>query len=275
MSVDFSTDLLVLLCLMILTGSFAGFMAGLLGVGGGIVIVPTLFRLLELVDMDPGLRMHLAVGTSLATLIPTSLRSVGSHRRKGAVDEQLLRDWRIPLIVGVLLGSALAGFVTRRSLVTVFAVVATIVSLHMAFGRESWRIGERVPGGWAGRGMATVLGVLSALMGIGGGTLGVPLLTLFGYPIHRAVGTGAGLGLMVGIPGAIGFVISGWGIDGRPPWSLGYVNIIGFLAIVPMTILTAPLGARAAHAMSRVMLRRAFALFLAATAVMLFRDLLR
>lgn len=275
MFIDFGPDALTLLGLMILTGAFAGFMAGLLGVGGGIVIVPTLFQLLSLVDMDAGLRMHVAVGTSIATLIPTSLRSVGAHRKRGAVDDGLLRQWRLGLILGVWVGSAIASFISRQMLVGVFAVVAIVVALHMFFGRETWRLGDHPPTGFVGRVVAGIIGLLSSLMGIGGGTLGVPLLTLFGYPIHRAVGTGAGLGLYVGIPGTMGYLIGGWGQAGLPPWSFGYVNLIGFLAIVPLTLYMAPWGARAAHALSRSMLRRAFGAFLAITAFMLFRDLLK
>ncbi|MCW5730882.1 MAG: sulfite exporter TauE/SafE family protein [Alphaproteobacteria bacterium] len=275
MTFSFGFDAFLLLMATMATGAFAGFVAGLLGVGGGIVIVPVLYHLLEFVPMDPALRMHVAVGTSLATLIPTSIRSVGSHRKRGAVDDGLLHAWRIPLALGVLAGGALAGIVSRQALVGVFATVALVVSLHMAFGREGWRIGERLPDGLAGRAMAGVIGLLSTLMGIGGGTLGVPLLTLFGYPIHRAVGTGAGLGLIIGIPGTILFAAGGLGAGpALPAWSIGYVNLVGFLAIVPMTIWLAPYGVKAAHALSRAMLRRAFALFLGVTAIKLYADLL-
>jgi len=275
MSLDFGPDALTLLALMIVTGAFAGFMAGLLGVGGGIVIVPTLFQLLSFVDMDPNYRMHVAVGTSIATLIPTSLRSVASHRKRGAVDDSLLRNWRWALIVGVLAGAALASHVSRQSLVAVFAVVALVVAVYMFVGRESWRLAAQVPAGPGGQAMAGGIGVISSLMGIGGGTLGVPLLTLFGFPIHRAVGTGAGLGLYVGIPGTIGYLLGGIGKEGLPPWSFGFVNLIGFLAVTPLTVYMAPWGAKAAHAMSRPMLRTAFGLFLSVVAARLFYDLLR
>jgi uncharacterized membrane protein YfcA len=263
-------ELLSLAALLLLTGAVAGLVAGLLGVGGGIVIVPVLFHLFSQQGVDPALRMHLAVGTSLATIVVTAWRSVRSHHARGAVDVDLLRGWLAPVLLGVLLGSALAGLAGGRTLALVFATVALAVALHMAFGRESWQLAQRPPLGAGRAALGAGIGFLSLLMGLGGGTLGVPVLTLFGLPVHRAVGTAAGLGLVIGVPGALSFAWSGWGAPGLPPLSLGYVNGLGFALIVPATWLAAPVGARLAHRAPQRTLRRLFALFLVATSLRMF-----
>lgn len=257
-----------------LTGVVAGVMAGLLGVGGGIVIVPVLYHVFSFLGIDEAIRMHLAVGTSLATIVATSSRSLRAHREKGAVDTELLKQLGLPIIAGVLAGTLMAGVAGGRALMAVFAIVALIVSAHMAFGRESWRIAETFPSG----AMRTVIGIaigwISVLMGIGGGTLGVPILSLYNIPIHRAVGTATGFGLIIAIPGTLGMIVNGWGAPDLPPFSLGYVNLIGFALIVPTTVLAAPWGAGIAHAISRPALRRAFAGFLALTSLRMILDLI-
>lgn len=229
------------------------------------MIVPTLFHLFSEIGIDPAVRMHLAVGTSLATIVATAGRSAASHRRRGAVDEVLLRSWVAPVLAGVLAGSLAAPFASGAILTGVFAIVALAVALHMAFGRESWRVADAVPTGAARLAVGAGIGFVSLLMGIGGGTLGVPILTLFGVPIHRAVGTAAGLGLVVGIPGTLVFAASGWGAAALPPFSIGYVNALGFALIVPATFVAAPVGARLSHAAPQRTLRRIFAAFLALT----------
>jgi uncharacterized membrane protein YfcA len=238
----------------------------MLGVGGGIVIVPVLFHLFTQLGIDPAVRMHLAVGTSLGTIVLTAARSVQSHRARGAVDEALLRSLALPVLAGVAAGSLLARRAEDDFLSLVFGAVALAVALHMAFGRESWRLREGLPVGAPRAALGAGIGFVSVLMGLGGGTLGVPLLSLFGVPIHRAVGTASGLGLLIGIPGCAAFALSGWGLPGRPPFSVGYVSLLGLAAITPATWIATPFGARAAHALPRAWLRRAFALFLALTA---------
>ncbi len=257
-------------------GIIAGILAGLLGIGGGIIIVPVLFETFSAMGIDPGARMHLAVGTSLATIIPTSVRSLLAHRKKGAVDEALLKKWGPPMVVGVLLGTVLATYVSGKSLTGVFAFVALGVSLFMALGREEMAISGRLPTGFFGFFLPAILGGISAMMGIGGGTLTVPTLTLYKYPIHRAVGTAPGFGLMIGILGTIGFVYSGIGDAALPPWpySAGYISTLGLILIFPATILAAPWGVWMAHKLSRLMLRRAFALFLFISAARMIWDLL-
>ncbi len=263
-------DLLPLAVLLFLTGLLAGGVAGLLGVGGGIVIVPVLFHVFTELGIDPAVRMHLAVGTSLATIVVTAWRSSRSHHARGAVDVALLRAWIGPVLLGVLLGSATARYASGPALSAVFATVALCVAVHLAFSRESWRIADGLPRGPGRVALGSGIGFFSVLMGLGGGTLGVPILTLFGSPIHRAVGTAAGLGLVIGVPGAISFAASGWDVPGLPQGSLGYVNLLGFALIVPATWLSAPWGARLAHVAPQRTLRRAFALFLALTSLRMF-----
>lgn len=266
-------QLVLLVAGLALTGIVAGILAGLLGVGGGIVIVPVLYHVFSGIGIDEAVRMHLAVGTSLATIVATSMRSMRAHRAKDAVDADLLRGLALPIIAGVLLGSLIAGGVDGGALMAVFAAVALIVAIHMAFGRESWRIADVFPAGVTRAAIGAVIGLISVLMGIGGGTLGVPILNLYNIPIRRAVGTATGFGLIIAVPGTLAMILNGWGAPGLPPFSLGYVNLIGFALIVPTTILAAPWGARIAHAISRPALRRAFAVFLALTSLRMMGDL--
>ena len=267
-------ELVPLAALLLATGLVAGLAAGLLGVGGGIVVVPVLFQVFSQLGIDASVRMHCAVGTSLATVIFTAARSMTTHRRRGALDAELLRAWMPPVVAGVLVGMAVADGVSGPVLAAVFASVALAVAFHMAFGRASWRLAEVPPSGAPRYAIAGSIGFFSVLMGLGGGTLGVPTLTLLGVPIHRAVGTAAGLGLVIAIPGALAFAVLGLGIPGRPPVSLGYVNAIGVAFIVPATLVAAPWGAALAHRISQRALRRAFALILGATSVQMFSELI-
>ncbi len=259
---------------LLAAGIIAGILAGLLGVGGGIVIVPVLFHVFTALGIDESVRMHLAVGTSLATIVPTSIRSLRSHAKRGAVDKEILRVWAWPILGGVMFGTIIAAFVGGQVLTMVFATLALAVAFNMAFGNENWRLGQQMPSRTSQSLMAGVMGVLSTLMGIGGGTFGVTAMTLFGVPIHRAVATASGFGLIIAVPAAIGFMITGFGVEARPPFSIGYVNLIGFALIVPMTVAAAPLGVRLAHAMPRKTLIRAFAFFLLITSIRMFWSLL-
>ena len=259
---------------LLAAGAFAGILAGLLGVGGGIVIVPVLFHLFSFLEIPDAVRMHLAVGTSLSTIIVTSISSMRAHNRRGAVDWDLLKSWGPAVAVGVLLGTAIAVYVRGEVLTLVFAVVALAVSAHMAFAPEGLRVASALPRGALRATMGAVIGAISAMMGIGGGTLSVPTLVMCDYPIRRAVGTASAIGLIIAVPGTLGFVLSGHGVDGLPPFTVGYVSLLGFILIVPMTVLMAPVGAHIAHTIKTRMLRRAFALFLALTALRMFTDVL-
>jgi len=273
MNPDTISLLFWLVPLLLLTGAFAGLLAGLLGVGGGIVIVPALYHIFSYLEIDPGVRMHLAVGTSLATIIPISIRSVRAHHARGSFDRDLFQAWVPGIVIGVLAGAWLANLAEFHVLTLVFATVALLVSIYMAIGNPAWKLADGLPGNPGNSIIAAIIGTLSTMMGIGGGTLSVPLLNLFGVPIHRSVGTAAGFGLVIAIPGSLGFIIGGWNNPMLPDFSLGYINWLGFLLIAPATVLTVPTGAKLAHSLSQTGLRRAFALFLGITAVRMFADI--
>jgi uncharacterized protein len=255
---------------LIIAGAFAGFIAGLLGVGGGIVVVPALFFIFSALGVSEAVRMHLAVGTSLATIIVTSLISARSHAARGVVDAALLRQWAPGVISGVFVGSGLALLMDGRTLTGIFASIALALAVQMAFGNQGWRISEDLPRGIVAQVIAATIGAISALMGIGGGALSILALSLYGYPIHRAIGTAAAIGFLIGVPGTIGFILGGWGNPALPPLSLGFVNLLAALLILPTSMLFAPLGAKAAHALPARGLKLAFAVFLAATSIRMF-----
>jgi uncharacterized protein len=270
----FTASQLALFGAMLLTaGVVAGVLSGLLGVGGGIVIVPVLYHGFSQLGIDPDVRTHVAVATSLAIVTVTAARSARLHYARGAVDTELLARWWPPVVIGSVLGTTLAASIGGRTLAGLFGVVALLVALHMAFGRESWRLADAPPVGGARWPVAGGVGFLSAMMGLGGGTVGVPTLTLLGVAMHRAVGTAAGLGSAIAVPGAIGLALAGLGIAGRPPGCVGYLNVWGFALITPTTWLAAPLGARFAHAISQQTLRRGFAFFLALASLRMLVDL--
>ncbi len=268
------SDLGVFALGLVIAGVVGGLIAGMLGVGGGIVIVPVLYHVLAGLGFDESLRMHLAVGTSLATIIPTAISSLRAHSKRGTVDWALLKSWIVPMIVGVAIGTALAAYVSGRTLSLIFGIVALPVAANMAFGKEGWHLASRVPPGAGGWPIAAGIGWLSSMMGIGGGTLGVPALSLCNFPIHRAVSTAAAFGVIISIPAAIGMAIGGWGAPGLPPYSLGYVNLLGFILIAPVSVLMAPVGAHVAHMMDKKRLKMMFALFIAVTAVRMLWDVL-
>lgn len=256
------------------TGAVAGVLAGLLGVGGGIVIVPVLYHVFTGLGVDEAVRMHLAVGTSLATIVPTSIRSALAHQARGSLDLALLKRLLPGVLAGVALGSVGSGFLRGTALTAVFAVVSSGVALQMAFGDRLPAAGRGLPGPVGCSLLGLLIGGLSTLMGIGGGTLSVPLLSALAVAMHTAVGTGAALGTVISIPGALAFVANGWEREGLPPFSLGHVNLLGVALIVPATLLTTGWGVRAAHAVNAGKLKRLFALFLALTAARMFWNLL-
>lgn len=271
------SDLLSLLPLAIVligTGCIAGVLAGLLGVGGGIIVVPVLFTMLGLLDIDPAVRMHVAVGTSLASIVLTSFVSARSHHRRGAVDMALLRSWGGWIFAGSVIGTFVAGSVGGTALSAIFAAVALTVALYMATTPPDFRLRDSLPGRPWGQVSGFVIGGTCAMMGIGGGTLCVPYFNACGYPVHRAVGTAAAIGLVVAVPATIGFVAAGWNDQALPHASVGFVNLLGLVLIAPFTSLTAPLGVRLAHRLSQRALKRAFAFFLFVTAARMIYGLL-
>lgn len=261
---------LILGAAMLATGCVAGVMAGLFGIGGGIVIVPVLELTLEYLGVNPAIRMHVAVATSLATIIPTSLSSARAHHRRDAVDFAIVKRWAFFVLLGALLGSWVAAQVDSRVLALVFASFAVLVALKMLLLPQSRNLTVDVPRGMLVPVIPTAIGCTSSMMGIGGGTFSVMILTLFNQPIHRAVGTAALLGLAISLPGTIGFVLAGWNDARLPPGSLGFVNLVGFAFIAPATVLTAPLGAKIAHSFTEKKLSVFFGVFLLTAATRLF-----
>ncbi|MFG6500481.1 sulfite exporter TauE/SafE family protein [Sulfitobacter sp. 1A13191] len=271
-ALDFG-QLLPLLAIAVSAGVFGGILAGLLGVGGGIVIVPALYLALSTAGMDPAITMQVAVGTSLATIVFTSLSSGYGHFKRGAIDMDLLKLWAPSLLIGVVIGALLGGYVSGLILVGVFATVAALVALDMIFRKTK---DDPTPRGfakpiWAILGVVT--GGLSAMMGIGGGTIGVPLLNFLGYDIRRAVGTSAAIGFIIGLPGAVVYALTGLGAEGLPPFSLGYVNLAAAAIIIPLTSSFAHVGVKLAHSIPRRALRFAFGIFLMVTSLRMFIDL--
>ena len=261
------TEIAALAGLLVLTGAIAGILAGLLGVGGGIVIVPVLFWVFEALDFPGETAMTVAVATSLATIVPTSISSARAHRAKGNLDETLLRRWAPFMFAGALVGGLLSFVLDGGDLRLVFGVIALVVALNMAIPGTLTLAAALPPSRWVQGALAGAIGVFSALMGIGGGTLSVPILSLFSFATHRAVGTAAAFGIVIAVPAVAGFIASGWSAPLRPPFSLGYVNLVAAAIIFPVTTLVAPLGARIAHALPAPQLKLAFALFLGLTAL--------
>lgn len=262
--------LLQMMVLLGVIGACAGVLAGLLGVGGGIVLVPAFFYAFQTLGFDgPGL-MHLCLATSLATIIVTSIRSVLSHNRKGAVAWDILRGWAPGIVLGAVLGMLVVAQLRTATLTAIFGTLALIVGLYMGLGRKDWRLGAQMPTG-AGRAvLSPSVGFLSVLMGIGGGSFGVPLMSLYGVPIHRAVATAAGFGVLIAVPSVLGFLLVA-PPGPVPPYTLGAVNGPAFLIVIAMTLLTTPLGVRLAHAMDPGPLKRIFAVFLVLVALNMLR----
>jgi len=261
---------LILGVAMLATGTVAGVLAGLFGIGGGIVIVPVLEATLGLVGVDPAIRMHIAVGTSLATIIPTSISSARAHHERRSVDVDIVKRWGGFVLLGALLGAWIASQVHSRVLAMVFATLALLVAIKMVVSPESRNLTEEVPRGPFVTIIPTAIGCFSSMMGIGGGTFSVMTLTLFNEQIHRAVGTAALFGLVISLPATVGFMVAGWGDARVPPASIGYVSLIGFACIAPATVLTAPLGAKIAHAFSERSLSMLFGVFLVLASIRLF-----
>jgi uncharacterized protein len=256
-------DLVFLAISLVAAGAITGLLAGVFGVGGGAVIVPILYEVFRVIGVPEDVRMPLCVGTSLAVIIPTSIRSFNAHRAKGMVDMSILKIWAVPVVLGVIVGSYIARFAPADLFKIIFVIVAIFSALRLLFASDRWQLGTEMPGRLLMTVYGGVIGVLSALMGIGGGQLSSLFMTFYGRPIHQAVATSSGLGVLISIPGALGFIYAGWPkMDVLPPLSLGYVSLIGFILFIPTSIWTAPIGARLAHRLSKRKLEVVFGLFL-------------
>jgi uncharacterized membrane protein YfcA len=261
--------LLPMVAALVVIGAFAGVVGGLLGVGGGIVLVPAFFYAFGHLGYGGDQLMQVCVATSMATIVITSLRSVSSHNRKGAVDWEVLKTWGPALVIAAAIGTFVAGKVSSMTLQAVFGVLAGLAGLWMAFGRDTWRLGDQMPKEPVRSALAGSVGFFSAMMGIGGGTFGVPLMTLYTMPIHRAVATASGFGVLIAVPSVLGFLLLP--VANAPPFTVGAVNLPAFLVVIGTTLLTTPLGVRLAHAMNPKPLKRAFAVFLTLVALNMLR----
>lgn len=249
---------------MLVTGLVSGVAAGLLGIGGGAVIVPALGNALLLMGYDAEVVQHVAVGTSLAIIIPTGVMSARAHHRRGALDLGVLKLWAPLIVAGTFVGGLMAGWYSGDVLRIVFAAMAFLIAANIVFGFQTRLMGHLRGSAATHRVSAFVVGYLSSLMGIGGGSLTVPTLVAFGQTMHKAVGTSAAIGVAIALSGTAGFLISGWGAANLPPLSLGYINLVALVLVGAMAAICAPLGAALAHRLEQKTLKYVFAIFLVA-----------
>ena len=259
-----------LVTLLVAVGALSGFLAGVFGIGGGAILVPVFYECFRIAEVPIEVRMPICIGTSLAIIIPTSLRSFRAHLARGAVDMEILRKWWLPILIGVAVGSVTARFAPERLFKIVFVVVAWSAAARLLFARDGLKLGDQLPGGPLMKVYGFFVGLLSTLMGIGGGLFSNLVMTFYGRPIHQAVATSSALAVLISIPGALGYIYAGWPVASRfpevtalqVPFALGYVSLIGAVLVMPTSLLTAPLGVRAAHAVSKRTLEVAFGCYL-------------
>ena len=265
-----ASELFELALLLVVVGALSGFLAGVFGIGGGAILVPVFYECFRLAGVPLDVRMPLCIGTSLAIIIPTSIRSWRAHHARGAVDMAIVRAWWLPVLAGVIAGSVTARYAPERMFKIVFVAVAWSAAARLLLARDAWKFGEDFPRGPLMKIYGFVIGLLSTLMGIGGGLFSNLLMTFYGRPIHQAVATSSALAVLISIPGALGYVYAGWPAAARYPdvaalqlpFAIGYVSLIGAVLVMPTSLLTAPLGVRAAHAMSKRTLEMAFGCYL-------------
>jgi uncharacterized membrane protein YfcA len=272
MFAGFSGDLGTLALGLVIAGTVAGLVAGMLGMGAGIVIVPVLYHVLSIAGVPEDSRMHVAVGTSLAALFPAALSSLSTHARNGAVDWSLVKRWAAPMLVGVVAASAGAAFAPGQWLALVFGAIAIPIAVYLGIAKPTWRLSESAPRGIGGGLIAFVIGGVSALMGVSGALKSVLSLGLCSVPAKRAAGTASAFAVLISFAAAIGAVVTGWGALGLPPYSYGYVNLLGFAVVAPMLFLVTPIAAKFSHMADTQRLRRTFALFVVVTAAKLVWD---
>jgi len=265
-----ASELLELALLLVAVGTLSGFLAGVFGIGGGAILVPVFYECFRLAGVPLEVRMPLCIGTSLAVIIPTSIQSFRAHYARGAVDMEILKVWWLPVIAGVIAGSVTARYAPERLFKIVFVAVAWSAAARLLLARETWKFGDDLPRGPLMKIYGFFVGLLSTLMGIGGGLFSNLLMTFYGRPIHQAVATSSALAVLISIPGALGYVYAGWPAATRfpnvvalqLPFAIGYVSLIGAVLVMPTSLLTAPLGVKAAHAMSKRTLEMAFGCYL-------------
>ncbi|MGA8196869.1 MAG: sulfite exporter TauE/SafE family protein [Acetobacteraceae bacterium] len=256
-------EVIWLVAAVVSAGIMTGMLAGLFGIGGGAVIVPVLFEVFRVVGVPDEVRMQLCIGTSLAIIVPTTIRSYRAHRARGLVIAPVMRDWAVPSMIGVVLGSVTAAIAPAGMFKLAFVVIAGIIATKLLLGRDDWLIADDLPGRLTMNGYGFLIGLASSLMGISGGSLATLVLTLYGKPIHNAVATSAGIGVPITIAGTVGYCLAGLPHQSQlPPLSIGFVSVIGVLMMAPISSYVAPFGARLAHALPKRRLEVAFGLFL-------------
>jgi uncharacterized protein len=262
------SELLWLAAAIIVGGVISGFLAGLFGIGGGAIVVPVLFEVFRFLGVPEAVHMQLAIGTSLAIMAPTNIRSYRTHRASGAVLTDIVRQWSLPAVIGTGVGSLVASVAPSSVFKLAFVIVIGIIALKLLLGKDTWRIADDLPQHPLVRGFGFLVGLSAALTGVSGGSLCTMVLMLYGKTIHQAVATSAGLIVPITIAGTIGYALAGLPHQALlPPLSIGFVSLIGFALMAPVASLTASTGARVAHAMSRRHLEIGFGLFLLTAAL--------
>ena len=260
-----ASELAWLALLIIAGGAVTGVLAGLFGIGGGGIIVPVLYEVFGLIHVPDDLRMQLCIGTSLAVIVPTTIRSYLAHKKKGAVIPEVMRLWSVFAVIAVVIGSWIASFAPGAVFKVAFVVFTIFISIKMLFIGDRWNVSNRLPGPALVALYGFIMGLVSSLVGVSGGAVSNAMLTLHGQPMQRAVATSAGIGVPITVVGAIGYAIAGWPhLAQLPPLSLGFISVIGFVLMAPVSSYTATYGVRLAHALPRRYLEIGFGLFLLA-----------
>jgi uncharacterized membrane protein YfcA len=261
-------ELLVLAGAIVAGGVVAGLLAGAFGVGGGVIVVPVLYEIFRIFGVPDAALMQLSIGTSLAIMIPTNIRSYVTHRATGAVLTDVVRQWTPALLVGIAIGSGIATVAPSPVFKIAFVVIAAIIAGKLLFGQQSWRLGDDLPQHPLARLYGLAVGLMASLTGVSGGSLCTIVLTLYGKPIHQAVATSAGIVVPIALAGTLGYMIAGLPHQAEvPPLSIGFVSLIGFALMAPVSSFTASYGARIAHVLSRRALEVAFGLFMLAASL--------
>ncbi|MBO6716419.1 MAG: sulfite exporter TauE/SafE family protein [Rhizobiaceae bacterium] len=269
-----ASELAVFALAIAASGVVSGLMAGIFGIGGGAVLVPVFYQVFGLLGVDEAVRMHLSVGTSLAIIVPVSIRSFLGHRSRGAVDISVLRSFVVAVPVGVVLASLTAAQIGSAGLRIIFAVLILPFGLRMLFDRSHWRLGNDLPGNPWRAAVGVMIGYFSTLMGIGGGIMNNTFMTIFNRPIHQAVATSSGVGVLIAIPGTIGYVWAGWGDPLLPAFSTGFISWMAVAVVIPIALVVTPYGVRLAHALKKRQLEIAFGIFCLLVSARFFASLL-
>jgi uncharacterized membrane protein YfcA len=253
---------------ILLSGAVTGILAGLFGIGGGALIVPALYEVFRILGVPEEVRMQLCIGTSLAIIVPTTIRSYWAHRERGEGIREVVRLWAVPAVVGVAIGALLAAFAPATLFKIAFVVIISMIAIKLLFGRESWRFADELPGRATMTFYGFLVGLCSSLLGISGGSVSNTILMLYGRPIHNSVAISAGLGVPISLAGTVGYALAGLRYQAlMPPLSAGFISLVALLIMAPVSSFFAVYGARLAHALSRRRLEIAFGVFLLAVAV--------